>query len=105
MKSKIAAIRESKGLSLAQVAMAAGTTKSQVQKLETGSRRLTADWMLRLSKALGVPIIDLLPHVAQTTRSATDDKIFELLKLLHDKDKRIILKIARGLLNETNSAA
>lgn len=102
MKTKIAAIRESKGLSLAQVAIAAGTTKSQVQKLEAGSRRLTADWMLRFSKALGVPVIDLLPHSTHTARRATDDALYELLQLLQDKDKKILLRIARRLLADTD---
>ena len=53
-------IRKAKGLSLQQVADSAGTTKAQIQKLETGQRRLTTDWISRLAEALNCDPLDLM---------------------------------------------
>jgi phage repressor protein C with HTH and peptisase S24 domain len=43
-----------KGYSLQTLADKVGTTKSQIDKLEKGERRLTVDWLQRLANALGV---------------------------------------------------
>lgn len=47
-------------MTLEEVASKAGTDKTQISKLESGSRRLTLDWLRRLSRALGVSLNDLL---------------------------------------------
>ena len=49
----IAQIRQLKGMSLTEVAAATSTTKSQIQKLEKGERRLTLDWMERSDLSTG----------------------------------------------------
>ena len=56
----IRALRRAQGLTLQQLAEAARTTKSQIDKLEKGQRRLTVDWMARLAPALGCALGDLL---------------------------------------------
>jgi len=56
----IRAIRVQKGMSLQTVAEKAGTTKSQIDKLEKGERRLTVDWLLRIAGALGVEASQML---------------------------------------------
>jgi transcriptional regulator with XRE-family HTH domain len=53
--------RHVQGWSLQRLAEASGTTKSQIDKLEKGERRLTVDWMVRLAKPLGRDPRDLLP--------------------------------------------
>lgn len=45
--------RQQRGWSLQQLAVAAGTTRAQIDKLERGSRRLTVDWLVRLAAPLG----------------------------------------------------
>jgi transcriptional regulator with XRE-family HTH domain len=45
-------MREARGLSLDALATEAGTTNQQVSLLETGKRRLTVDWLLRLAEPL-----------------------------------------------------
>ncbi|MDD5585610.1 MAG: S24 family peptidase [Alphaproteobacteria bacterium] len=57
----IRTLRLARGLSLQQLAEAAGTSKSQIDKLEKGVRRLTVDWMVRLAKPLGCDPRDLIP--------------------------------------------
>ena len=46
---------------MAELAQRAGTSSSQINKLEKGQVRLTAEWMTRLAAALGCRTIDLLP--------------------------------------------
>lgn len=50
----IRTLRVGRGLTLQQVADAAGTTPTQVQRIETGKRKLTPAWSRRLAKAMGV---------------------------------------------------
>lgn len=52
MKNRIKELRVQKGLTLEQLANACGTDKSQIQKLEIGTRRLTDRWLEKLTKAL-----------------------------------------------------
>jgi phage repressor protein C with HTH and peptisase S24 domain len=53
-------LRTAKGWSLQQLADASGTSKSQIDKLEKGERRLTVDWMVRLAKPLACDPRDLM---------------------------------------------
>ncbi len=54
--------RERRGFSMQGLADRASTGKSQIDKLERGDRRLTMDWMVRLSVALDCAPADLLPE-------------------------------------------
>ena len=56
--------RRTRGLTLQQLADACGTSKSQIDKLEKGDRRLTVDWMVRLAKPLNCDPRELLPDGA-----------------------------------------
>jgi transcriptional regulator with XRE-family HTH domain len=62
-------LRLAQGLTLDQLADAAGTTAQQVGRLERGDRRLTVDWMIRLAGPLGVDPKDLLEGGAPVVRS------------------------------------
>ena len=57
--NRIRAIRLSLGLTLHEVATAAGTTPTQVARLEKGSRSLNRMWEQRLAKAMNVQIEEL----------------------------------------------
>jgi len=50
--NRIRVLREARGLSLEALATEAGTSNQQISLLEAGKRRLTVDWLLRLSTAL-----------------------------------------------------
>lgn len=52
-KNRILALRKARGLSQDGLAQRVNTTKMTIQRLETGARKLTHDWMLRLAPALG----------------------------------------------------
>jgi phage repressor protein C with HTH and peptisase S24 domain len=63
---KIADFRIQKNLTLQALAERVGTTKSQIDKLEKGERRLTVDWLQRIAEALNLPVssfFDTAPDV------------------------------------------
>ncbi|HBM91320.1 MAG TPA: hypothetical protein DD400_05550 [Rhodospirillaceae bacterium] len=60
--------RAARDWSLQKLADACQTSKSQIDKLEKGQRRLTVEWMVRLAKPLGCDPRDLL--LAPTLASA-----------------------------------
>ena len=59
MRNQIKKYRKSNGLTMKSLADKIGTTASQINKLEKGERRLTADWMQKLAGALGCSPLDL----------------------------------------------
>ncbi|WP_279639090.1 helix-turn-helix domain-containing protein [Sphingomicrobium sediminis] len=64
--NRIAELRHTRGLTQVELANLLGTTHSQISMLEAGDRRLTQDWMARLSDALGVrpgELIEAQPDV------------------------------------------
>lgn len=52
--------RLAKGLTQPELAKRTGTVKSEISRLEKGSRRMTIEWMNAFSRALGVSIDDLM---------------------------------------------
>lgn len=55
MANNLKELRNRAGLSQDALATAMGTSRNQLAKLESGSRRLTEDWIRRAADALGVP--------------------------------------------------
>ncbi|HTH96100.1 MAG TPA: helix-turn-helix domain-containing protein [Stellaceae bacterium] len=60
--NRLKLFRDRAGLTMQALAEAAGTTASQINKLEKGHARMTIDWMIRLAEALGIEPGDLLPQ-------------------------------------------
>ena len=52
--------RLAKGLTQPELASRVGTVKSEISRLEKGSRRMTLDWMSAISRALGIAVDDLM---------------------------------------------
>lgn len=61
-ENNIREYRLAAGLSMQALADKIGTSKSQIDKLEKGHRRLTVDWMQRLAPVLDCAMADLLPE-------------------------------------------
>lgn len=62
MKNRIIELREARGLSSRALAKRLGTSPSQMSRLENGERKLSLEWILRLSGVLDVPpneIVDI----------------------------------------------
>jgi transcriptional regulator with XRE-family HTH domain len=98
MQTRIAYLRQQKGLSLGELAKAAGTTKAQIQKLERGDRRLSLEWMERLARALDTKISDLLP--AEEVASAQDpaDALLDVLSRLPSRDRERLIPLFKRVL-------
>jgi transcriptional regulator with XRE-family HTH domain len=58
--NRIKELRDLQGLSQEELGKRVGTTQPQIQRLETGERKLTEDWMRRIAKGLGCRPADLL---------------------------------------------
>jgi transcriptional regulator with XRE-family HTH domain len=75
VRGRLRSLRTERGLTLADVAAAAGMDASTLSRLESGARRLTLDHLPPLARALGVRADDLLaapraedPRVRSTAR-------------------------------------
>lgn len=63
MKNRIKQLREAKGWSAERLAEEAGTSQQQIDRLEKGQRRMTTEWIHRISLALGCDGSDLIPEL------------------------------------------
>jgi len=63
--SNIKRRRKVLGLTLAEVAKRMNTSRSQVDKMERGERRLTVEWLKKLCLALDCTPLELLPNDLQ----------------------------------------
>lgn len=52
--------RLAKGLTQPELAKRTGTVKSEISRLEKGSRRMTIEWMSAFSRAMGITVEDLM---------------------------------------------
>lgn len=97
--NRIKELREAKGLSLEQVADAAGTSFQQIHRLERGKRRLTDDWMRRVAPALGVAPAALLsdqsPDKREFAKNAEEIALLRFWRLLDPAEKRLFAVYAR----------
>lgn len=87
MTNRIKEIRKEKGLTQAQLAEKLGVFQSVIQKVESGTVDLDLTWMKKLSKALDVSPLELLPDEFIT------------------RDEVDILKTVRKKTNNQNSSA
>ena len=65
MANRLRELRERGGLSQKALGESVGTSQEQIQRLETGERKLTVEWAKRLAGPLGcywVEIIEEMPH-------------------------------------------
>lgn len=99
MQTRIAFLRQKRGLSLGELAKAAGTTKAQIQKLERGDRRLSLEWMERLARALGIKISELLPPEEVACRHEQDTRlVLDVLSRLSKRDREMLVPIVKRVL-------
>lgn len=71
--NRIREIRTSRQWSAEKLGKLCSTSQQQIQRLESGERRLTQEWMERISKALRVAPADLLPD--SVTKPTKDDVV------------------------------
>ena len=59
---RIRTLRQKKGMLQEELARKAGLSPSALSNFEQGRRRTSLDWLRKISKALGVPMSDLIPE-------------------------------------------
>jgi DNA-binding XRE family transcriptional regulator len=59
-RAEIASIRKARGWSRRQLALRVGMSRQHVGNVETGEKDLTVSLLLRIAKALGVPVMTLV---------------------------------------------
>jgi transcriptional regulator with XRE-family HTH domain len=98
MQNRIGILRRAKKMSQAELAAAAGTTRSQINRLEHGGRRLSLDWMTRIAHALDVNLSELLPNDGAASPASPEAEILRIVSLLPEKDKLMLVGLAREIL-------
>lgn len=99
MANHIREFRTKLGWTLETLASRMETSTQQVQRLETGQRKLTEGWLLRLSTALGVPptaLLDIPPGGPDAGEFVNDRNEIALLRFwrgLSDDERTLFLKM------------
>lgn len=88
-------IRLAKGLKLREVAERAETSIQQVQRLENGERKLTTEWIEKLSKALDCEPSDIVPSLA-TQHDRENLEILDIIKRLPRDERGALLAYLRS---------
>lgn len=102
LPNRIREVRKAKGLTLQGLGDLVGTNATQVKRLEEGDRKLSVQWMDRISSALQCKPAELLndfdPKVDALAAEAG-----EIYEQLSEENKRIATRLLESLLKEQSS--
>ena len=65
LPNRISYLRKKRCFSMQKLASKTGTSQQQIDRLEKGRRRLTVEWMQKLSEALDCSILELIPDTGK----------------------------------------
>tara|TARA_B100000941_G_scaffold286830_1_gene261014 strand:+ start:117 stop:470 length:354 start_codon:yes stop_codon:yes gene_type:complete len=80
-------------LTMTELAERAGTSRSQIYKLEAGERQLTLEWMQRLAKAIGCTLEELLPVTAKHRFQGKIPELSDKSYQIQQHDNYIVLRL------------
>jgi transcriptional regulator with XRE-family HTH domain len=86
-------MREARALSLETLAERVGTTNQQISHLETGKRRLTAEWLQRLGHAMGCHPWTLVSDDLPSPLGPLEIKLLEAFRGLADEQRKALLTL------------
>jgi len=95
--NRIRVLREARGLSLEELAAEVGTTNQQISLLENGKRRLTVEWLLRLSKALTCHPWELVAVSLPQPMRPTDIRLLDRFRRLAEPQQDALLQFLETL--------
>lgn len=78
---RIRSLRQKKGMLQEELARRAGLSPSALSNFEQGRRRTSLDWLRKISKALGVPMSELIPESRVRKPLAQNEEEEKLLAL------------------------
>ena len=97
VSNRIRHLRELRAWSLDELAKAAGTTNQQVSLLETGKRRLTVEWLYKLSAALGCHPWELIEERGAPGLGDAEIHLLRLFSSLGPQQQRALLGFLRAV--------
>lgn len=104
VNNRIRAFREARGLSLDKLASLANTTNQQVSNLETGKRRLTAEWLQSLGAALGCHPWALVADDLPQPLDPSDIRLLERFRGLTAPQQEAVLQLLTAISSEPTEA-
>ena len=93
LKNRIKTMREARGWSLEMLALKSSTTNQQISALEMGKRRLTVDWLIRLSNALNCHPWELVDHILPKPPESHEVVLLERFRGLSNDQQRALLEL------------
>jgi transcriptional regulator with XRE-family HTH domain len=94
METRLRYFRELRGFTQQQLGDKVGTSFQQIQRLESGARKLSAEWAAKLAPALDVPWYLLFIPDGFSTPMPEDAQLVE------DRNEIALLAFWRGLLED-----
>lgn len=93
--------RTAKNLSIGQVAEAVGTSRQHMQRMETGERNISLEWLMKLAEFYGVPVGQLIRD-----GDGLSDLERDIISFLRDnpQDAKILLSTYSALKDARTSA-
>ncbi len=95
--NQIRAVREAQELSLETLTALGGTTNQQISLLETGKRRLTVEWLVRLSKALSCHPWALVADELPQQMSPEDLRLLEHFRRMTGNQQAELLRFLEAI--------
>lgn len=96
-QNRIRELREAAGLTLEAVAGHAGTTNQQISLLESGQRRLTVDWMIKIAAVLGCHPWRLVSADDGVVTSPEEERLLHVFRELAAPSRERLLDVANNL--------
>jgi len=90
-KNALYQIREQRGLTQKDIAEAVGTTANQISRLESGVRKLSPEWIDRLSKVLNCTKAELLGEEPAEPLSEREKAFLEMFRNLSEREQDCIM--------------
>ena len=103
-KNHIKELRKGRGLSQNKLAREIGTSNQQVSYLETGQRRLTDVWLLRLAEALECHPADLLDG-GPNRITPRERALVSIFRRLSEEQKTAFFKAVSSLVSQSGPPA
>jgi len=97
VRNRIKAMREACALSLETLAERVGTTNQQISHLETGKRRLTAEWLLRLGEAMGCHPWTLVSDDLPAPLEPVEIRLLDTFRRLADDQRKALVALATSI--------
>ncbi len=92
--------RLSKGITQEDLAFQSGLHQAEIYRLETGKRRFNSDQLEKISKALGVPVINLFPKELVNDEDSNYQDLIEIISRIPDEKQKDLAEFLLNVIDE-----